>query len=88
MAISNRVFFALIGAICIGLLAYGYYLQFFQALEPCPMCIFQRLCYIAAGAAAIVGVIHGPKRFGSIVYTTAIGVFAVIGAAIAGRQNW
>ena len=33
---------ALIAAICVGMLAFGMYLQYVQGLEPCPMCIVQR----------------------------------------------
>jgi protein dithiol:quinone oxidoreductase len=86
--ISNRVFFILVGATCFSLLSFGYYLQFFAGVEPCPMCIFQRLCYLAAGTAAVVGAIHGPGRIGGIVYIMAIAVPAAIGAGIAGRQTW
>ena len=27
------------------LLAYGYYLQFFEGQEPCPLCMTQRICF-------------------------------------------
>ncbi len=88
MTLFWYIFFALVAATCIGLLSYGYYLQFFEGLEPCPMCILQRVCYLAAGAFAMLGAIHGPKRIGGIVYTAAIGGAAAIGAAIAARQTW
>lgn len=88
MIISNRLFFVLLGSLCFILLSYGYYLQFVEYLEPCPMCIFQRLCYVAAGSVAIAGAIHAPQRLGTAFYIVAIALSSVVGAAIAGRQTW
>lgn len=88
MMIPNRAFFALVAMGCFGLLSFGYYLQFYQDLEPCPMCIFQRLCYMAAAVFAIIGAVHGPQRVGAIVYTLAITLAAAVGGGIAARQTW
>ena len=88
MIISNRAFFAVVGGGCVGLLSYGYYLEYFQDLVPCPMCIFQRLCYLAVATIALIGTIHGPKRVGGMVYTILISIVAMTGAGIAGRQTW
>ncbi len=88
MKLTPRLFFSALAATCAGLLAYGYYLQFVEHLEPCPMCIFQRLCYMAVGLTAIVGAVHGPRGNGTYVYLAVIGVFSAIGAAIAARQTW
>ena len=88
MTISNRVFFAIVGAGCVGLLSFGYYLEYFQDLVPCPMCLFQRFCYMAVAAVALIGAIHGPKRIGGMLYTLLIAIIAAIGAGIAGRQTW
>ena len=85
MMIPNRVFFLLLGLGCLGLLGYGYYLQYFQELEPCPMCIFQRLCYMAITAIALIGAAHGR---GPRVYSILAGIAASIGAGIAARQTW
>ena len=45
--LNPRLLFGLTAVFCAALLGNGYYLQFVQHLEPCPMCIFQRLCYAA-----------------------------------------
>src|SRR5690606_34895118 len=44
---SPRSVFVLTAVACAGLLGFGYYLEFHHGLEPCPMCIFQRLCFMA-----------------------------------------
>ncbi|MGR8947361.1 MAG: disulfide bond formation protein B, partial [Gammaproteobacteria bacterium] len=68
MQLTNRVIFTVISLGCIGLLGFGYYLQFFEHLEPCPMCIFQRICYFLIVIIAGVAALHNPQVFGSRIY--------------------
>ena len=86
--ISPRLLFALTALGCTALLGFGYYLQFVQHIEPCPMCIFQRLCYMAVVVVTAIGALHGPRGGGALVYAGLTLVPAVIGAGIAGRQTW
>ena len=88
MHISTRLIFGLTSITCLGLLAYGYYLQFFEQLEPCPMCIFQRICYFVLMLGAGLAAVHNPRKLGKRIYTILCAVVALIGAGIAGRQTW
>lgn len=88
MKLSNRWLFFIVALTCSLLLSYGYYLQFVDNLDPCPMCIFQRICYLAIAVAAFVAFIHKPGRAGALSYSTVMGLFALLGAGIAGRQTW
>lgn len=83
-----RWYFALTALVCSGLLGFGYYLQYHDGLEPCPMCIFQRLCFIGVALVSAIAAVHGPARLGARVYGALVVVFAGIGAAIASRQVW
>ncbi len=85
---NPRTFFLAISLICAALLGYGYYLQFGQGLEPCPLCVFQRIAFIAVLAVALVGLIHGPSGLTAVIYGGLLALFAVTGAVIAGRQVW
>ena len=50
MTLIPRRLFNLAGFLfCAGLLGYGYHVQFNQGLEPCPLCIFQRVAFMATG---------------------------------------
>lgn len=75
-------------AICAGLLGAGLYLQHVVGLEPCPLCIFQRVAFIALGLVFLVAALHGPGRTGAIVYAVFGGVSAIAGAGIAARHVW
>jgi len=75
-------------AVCAALLAYGYYLQYAQGLEPCPLCLVQRGFFYVVMALFIVAALHAPGRIGAAVYSGLIVLFAAGGAAAAGRQVW
>lgn len=83
-----RVAFAAIAAACASLLAVGYYLQFVDGLEPCPMCIVQRVCYMAVAALALLAAAHGPGVTGQRVYSVLLGLPALAGLGVASRQTW
>lgn len=75
-------------AVCAALLGYAYYSQFHDGLDPCPLCIFQRVGVIAVGLIFLVAGLHNPGRFGSRVYGALVALAALFGAAVAGRHIW
>jgi disulfide bond formation protein DsbB len=85
---TTRVGYALGFMICAGLLAFALYLQYYEQQDPCPLCILQRVAFIAMMAVFAVGALHGPQRRGAVVYSTLLFLIAAIGAAVAGRQVW
>jgi protein dithiol:quinone oxidoreductase len=84
----NRPFFLLGAVTCAALLGFGYYLQYVQGLEPCPLCLVQRGFFYAVLGTFALGAIHAPKRGGNAVYGGLAALFAVGGVVIAGRQVW
>src|SRR5262245_57431594 len=85
---SRRAPFFMLVAVCAALLAFGYYLQFQLGQEPCPLCVFQRVCYLGVAALALIAGIHGPRFRGAALYGALLFVIAACGAGIAGRQVW
>src|SRR4051812_23390792 len=85
---KSRIGYALGLLICLALLAFALYLQHVEGEEPCPLCILQRVAFIAMTIVFAVGALHGPARRGAIVYSTLLFVIAGIGGAIAARQVW
>ncbi len=74
--------------VCAGLLAFAYYLQFARGLEPCPLCIIQRVVFAAMGVVFLAAAIHHPRRAGAWVYGGLLFVLAGVGTAVAGRHVW
>jgi len=59
-----------------------------MGLEPCPLCIFQRIFVIALGVVMLVAAIHDPGLLWRRIYGGAVLVLALLGVAIAGRHVW
>ena len=82
----RRVLLA-ISLACIGLLAFGMYLQLVVGLEPCPMCVVQRYALILI--AVVAGFTSATGRKGlQITGISLLTVLAVAGAYVAARQSW
>lgn len=73
---------------CCALLGVGFYLQFSVGLEPCPLCIFQRIGIFATGIAFLVAAVHNPQQSGARVYGAIIAIVALIGASVSMRHIW
>ena len=67
---------------------FGLYLEHIQGLDPCPLCVFQRIAYILIGLIALIGATHNPKDLFLVIYKFLIIITAITGALIAGRQVW
>jgi protein dithiol:quinone oxidoreductase len=84
----RRIAYLLAFIICTALIAWALWLQYHEGLDPCPLCIFQRVAVIAAGIVFLIAFIHNPGRRGAWMYAVLITLAAGIGAAFAGRQIW
>ncbi|HET6630239.1 MAG TPA: disulfide bond formation protein B [Woeseiaceae bacterium] len=75
-------------AVCACLMAYALYAQYGLLLQPCPLCVFQRMAVIALGAVFLVAALHNPAGWGRFVYTGLVVLTAGAGIAVAGRHVW
>jgi disulfide bond formation protein DsbB len=71
---------------CVALLAYAYFAQYQLGLEPCPLCIFQRIAIAALGLIFLLAGLHNPRGWGSSVYSVLIVVAALAAIGLAGRH--
>jgi len=73
-------------AACFGAIIFSAYLQFGQGLEPCPLCIVQRLLIIILALLFLGGTLYTPKPLFNKFYTGTIMFIALFGAATAWKQ--
>ena len=73
---------------CLGLISYALYAQYGLGLEPCPLCILQRVAVIAAGVLFLLALLHDPGDRGARAYGVLIDLAALAGIAVAARQIW
>jgi disulfide bond formation protein DsbB len=88
LASSPRTLFFGLFAACVGLLAFGLYLQHFEGLEPCPMCIMQRYAFVAIALTALVAGLHAPRPGGVRIYASVMLLLSLAGGSVAARQTW
>lgn len=76
------------GLAALSALGFAYVLQYAFGLEPCPMCIFQRVAMLAAGVVFLLWAAYGPAGWGRWLMAGLSTLAAGIGAFIAGRHVW
>ena len=74
--------------VCVGLMGCALYLQYGLDLDPCPLCVLQRVCVIAMGLIFLVAAFHNPGRTGASIYAFLQLLAGGAGVALAARQVW
>lgn len=86
---SFRAQFVFGALACSSLLAFAIFSQRSLLLEPCPLCILQRVAFMALALVFAIGAVHAPRsRNGRRVYGVVAALAAASGAAIAIRHLW
>ena len=72
----------------IALLSGAAWLQFYLGVNPCPLCILQRITLGILGVLFFIGIIISRYRFGQITVGLFSVLFSVLGIVLSGRQVW
>jgi len=73
---------------CAGLLAYALYAQGVLRVEPCPLCIFQRVGLAVTGLFFLVAGVHAPAGRTARVYGVLVALAALATMGVAARHVW
>lgn len=74
--------------VCVALMGYALYAQHVLGLEPCPLCIFQRIAVISVGLLFLVTAIHNPGRSGARWYGALLLIASIAGILVSARHIW
>jgi disulfide bond formation protein DsbB len=85
---STRLVNLCIFLFCAAMMAIAYYMQYAMRLEPCPLCIMQRVFFTAVGLVALAAFIHNPRARGIRIYGALTTLLALAGSGFALRQIW
>lgn len=88
MIFTFRMMFLAVLVSCLGMLGFGLYLQHGLHLEPCPLCVVQRIGFVVVALTALVAFVHNPGSIGRKVYGFLLMLFSGAGAAVAIRNLW
>lgn len=78
----------IIAAGCAVLIGIALYMEHSMGLEPCPLCMTQRVAIIAVGVVAAIAFLHHPAGTMRRVYAGLGALLAVFGGAVSSRQLW
>lgn len=89
-ALLAKPHFIFASIVCMSFMAMAIALvmQYTFAMEPCPLCISQRIFIVLAGTAALVGLCLCKMRWGILIFSALTVVSSAIGASIAARHVW
>ncbi len=85
---SRRLLFLLLAIGSALSMAFALYLQHGLGLEPCPLCVFQRVALMSFGAITLLAAAHGPRGWGHQVYSGLAVLAGIAGITVAGRHVW
>ncbi|MEN6586079.1 MAG: disulfide bond formation protein B [Sulfuricella sp.] len=88
MIITFRAMFLAVLACCLIVLGFGLYVQHGLHIEPCPLCIMQRIAFICVGLTALVAYLFNPGIVGRMFFGLLTALFSAAGAAVAARNIW
>ncbi|MDZ7826222.1 MAG: disulfide bond formation protein B [Gammaproteobacteria bacterium] len=83
--LSPRRLFALMFLASAALLGTAFYMEYVMLLEPCPLCMMQRIWVAIAAVLALAAAVHGR---GIRIWSGLIGAAALIGSGFSLRQLW
>ena len=84
--LTPRLLCALGAGACAVLLGVALYFEHVMRLEPCPLCIVQRVLVVVLAVVMTAAALHDPNKLGRRVYGALILLVGLAGTAVAGRH--
>jgi len=85
---SNRIIYLAVFLACTGLLAAAYYFEYALYMDPCPLCIMQRIAVFMVGIAGLLGFLLGHNQVARIATAVIMSLGALLGIGVAARHVW
>ena len=84
MTLPNKRLLNLAGFLaCAGMMSFALYAQYVLLLDPCPLCVFQRIATILLGLIFLAAALHNPGIIGARVYAGLVFLAAGVGVGVA-----
>ena len=85
---NHRSLFSLIALLAAAAMAAALYLQYRVGLSVCPLCLTQRVFFVAAGCIAFLAALHNPTVLVRKLYALIGLLMTAVGMGFAGRHIW
>jgi len=87
-SISNRMISLAVFVSCAALLASAYYFEYVLYMDPCPLCIMQRIAVLLVGIAGLLGFLLAHNQIARLMSAVFMLLSAFLGMGVAGRHVW
>lgn len=87
MYIAEKIQYLIAGAFAVMLIVVAFVMEYRFGLEPCPLCILQRIVFIVIAVLYLLCYAIKSRKVKRILLILAI-LFALVGIGIAGRHVW
>ncbi|AHG38759.1 acetyltransferase [Pseudomonas syringae CC1557] len=84
----TRFLYFLVSLACVLIIGTAIYVQQAFGLEPCILCILQRVAFVTCGVLALAAACHAPGAAGLRRYSLGLLLFTLAGMGTAGVQVW
>ena len=74
--------------VCVAMMGFALFSQYVWHMEPCPLCVFQRIALIVLGILFFIAGVHAAGRIGRRFYAVLLAVAALSGRGVAARHVW
>jgi len=88
ITLKPRIWFTLGFIACFSMLSVGAYFQLVKNMQPCPLCISQRIAILITGIIFLIAALHNPLQKGIQRYAISGAIAALAGASISARHVW
>ncbi len=85
---NRRMMYFLVAGACLAMMIAALIMQHMFEMEPCPLCITQRVFVILAGVVALAAGAHNCKGIGNKIYASLGGLVSIIGGGVSTRHVW
>lgn len=86
--LSSRLLNLFAGIACGAVLLIALYLEYALGLQPCSLCILQRLIFLILAVVLFISVLQNPGNRGIRIYGSAVFVLGILGILAASQQLW
>lgn len=83
----RNTYFLIAGA-CLAMMIAALIMQHVFDMEPCPLCVTQRVFVILAGVVALIAGVHHCQGLGNRIYASCGAIMCIIGGGVSARHVW
>ncbi len=84
----KRIHYLFVTLFCLGMLGVALFFQLVVGLEPCPLCIFQRIALMFIGIIGLFAFLHNSQGWMDRIYGLLLILGGIASVSVASRHIW